>query len=114
MTIRFVPRPGNPRSQPVQKIGQVDDFRLAGRVVDDRFAVGQDGGHHQVFGTGYRNFVQHEHGAMQPVRLRANVTVLDLDRRAHGPQPGNVQIDRAGADRATAGQRHIRTAEPPQ
>ena len=43
---------GNLRAHRHQAVGQVDDLRLTRGVLDDRFAVGQHGGHHQVLGAG--------------------------------------------------------------
>jgi hypothetical protein len=40
-------------------------------------------------------------------RARLDVAVFDVNVGAHGLQAGDVDVDRARADRAAAGQRHI-------
>ena len=64
-----------------QHVGQVDDLRLAGRVVDHRGAVGQHGGHQDVLGGPDTREVQPHRRPGQPVRRAGDdVAVLGLAR----------------------------------
>ena len=63
---------------------QVDDFRFAGGILDDRRALGEGRRHHEVLGARDRDHVRHDAGAVKPVRRRIHVAMLDRDRRAHG------------------------------
>ena len=66
-----------------QEIREIDDFRLARRVLDDGLALGERRRHQQVLGTGHRDGFEHESRAAQPLGARADVAVLDLDVGAH-------------------------------
>ena len=45
--------------------GEIGDFRFAGAVLHDRFAIGKRGGHEQVFSAGDGNFVEDNFRATQ-------------------------------------------------
>ena len=110
----------NARAHRSQASGQINHFGLARRVFDDRFTLGQDGGHHQIFGTRHRNQIGDDACAFQavcPARAAANfrfgddIAMFDAHRRAKNLQPLDVLIHRARANRATAWQGHARGAE---
>src|SRR3989442_329814 len=90
--------PVNPGSHLAEEHRQVDDVRLACRVVDGGDAVGRGGGHHQVLGSGHRWHVEMDGGALQAVGARDILTALELDAGAHQAQPDEVLFDAAHAD----------------
>src|SRR5690606_13302889 len=82
-----------------QTLGQIHHFRLAGRVFEDGFTLGQRSGHHQVFGTRYGDRIQENVGALQPaIGLGLDVAILHLDIGTHHFQTVDVQVYRAGTD----------------
>jgi hypothetical protein len=97
-----------------QEVGEIDDLRLARRVLDDRLAFGERRGHQQVLGAGDGDGLEHQARADQAVRARTDVAVLDLDVRAHRLQSRDVDVHGPRADRAAAGQRHVGAAEARQ
>ena len=97
---------GNARAHGDQTVGQVYHFRLAGGVLDDRLAVGQTGGHHQVLGASHRHHVGEQARALQAGHLGVHVTVLHLDLGAHGLQALDVLVHRPRTDGTATGQAH--------
>ena len=82
-----------------QHLGQVGNFWLLGGVFEEGFALGQRGGHEEVFGAGHRHHVGGDARAFQaraPRRQRGkHVAVLDDDVRAHRLQAFDVLVHRA-------------------
>ena len=97
-----------------QEIGQIDHLGLARGILEHRLALGQRRGHHQILGAGDGDGLQHQPRAFQRCGTRLDIAVLDVNVGAHGLQAGDVNIDRTRADRAAAGQRHVRRAEARQ
>ncbi len=97
-----------------QEIRQIDDFGLARRILEHRLALGEGRRHHEILGAGDGDRLEHQARALAGAGARLDVAVLDVNVRAHGLQAGDVNVDRARADRAAAGQRHIRRAEARQ
>ena len=97
-----------------QEIGEVDDLRFARGVFDDGFAIGQRRGHHEILGAGDGDGFEVEPRALEPPGARADVAAFDVDVRAHGLQPRDMDVHRPRADGAAAGQRHIGLAEARQ
>ena len=63
---------------------QVDDFRLAGGVLDDGRALGERRGHQDVLGRADTGELEGDLGAEQLVRLADDGAVFDLHPRAEG------------------------------
>ncbi len=97
-------------SHRIEQVGQVDDLRLLRAVAQHRRALGQGGGHHQVLGTGHGFAGKGEVGRVELVRPGLDVAVLEPDLGTHPDQALDVEVDRALADGAAAGQRHPRAA----
>ena len=97
-----------------QEIRQIDHFGLARRVLEHGLAVGQGGGHHEIFRAGDGHGLEHQARALEALGAGLDVAVLDVNIGAHGLQARDVDVDRARADRAAAGQRHIGAAEARQ
>ena len=95
-----------------EKPGQVRDFGLLGGVDDSRDAVGQGGGHHQVFGAGDRGQVQGDVGAVQPFGFGLHVALVQGDLHPHGLEALEVLVDGPGPDGAAAGQGDAGLAGP--
>ena len=93
-----------------QQFGQVADFGLLGRVLEQGLTIGQRGGHHQVLSTGDRDHVGGDAGSAQASGLGQDVTVLDADLGTHRLQALDVLVDRPRADRAAPGQRYPRVS----
>ena len=83
--------------------GEVGDFGLARAVLEDGFAVGQGGGHQEVFGAGDGDLVEDDVRALQAVGAGFEVAVVLGDGRAHGFEALDVQVDGTAADGAAAG-----------
>ena len=100
------------RAHRPQHGGQVDDLGLLGRVLDDRGALGQGGGHEEVVGGGVAGVLEHHLGADQPaaVDVAPHLAVGDLEPGAHGGQPVDVEVDGPVAEVVAAGQRHVHLA----
>ena len=80
-----VPAPADLRAHRVEEVREVDDLRLARRVLDDGLALGKRRGHQQILGAGHGNRFEHEARAAQPRSARADVAVLDRDVGAELP-----------------------------
>src|SRR6202022_3906961 len=94
--------PVDPGPHLAEEHREVDDVRLAGRVVDGRDAVRGGGGHHQVLGPGDGRHVEKDGGAFQPVGARHVLAALELNTGAHQAQPDEVLLDATHADVVTA------------
>jgi hypothetical protein len=68
------------RAHRVQHVGDGDDLGLPGRVLDDRDALGQHGGHHHVLGGPDARVLEDDLRALQaPRRGRLDKAVVELD-----------------------------------
>ena len=104
---------GNFRAHRLETEAEVGDLRLHGGVLEHGRALGQAGGHHQVFGGTDGDEGEVERGAAQATRRFGNhIAAVDLDLRTHGLKALNVQVDGACADGAAAGERHLRFVTP--
>ena len=83
--------------------GEVGDFGFAGAVLEERFALGEDGGHEQVFGAGDGDLVEDDVRALEAFGAGLDVAVLVADDRAHAFESLDVQVDGAAADGAASG-----------
>ena len=101
----------NVRTHGDQEIGQIYDFRFARGILEHRLAVGEAGGHHQIFGAGDGHGLEHQPRTLEPLRARADVAALDVYVRAHRLQAGHVDVDRPRTDGAAPGQRHVGAPE---
>src|SRR5207245_8776003 len=88
----------------VQEIGKISDFRLAGAVLQNGFALGQSCGHEQIFSACDRDFVKDNFGAFQPLGCGFNESMFLLDIRPEALESFDMKVDWAGADGATARQ----------
>ena len=97
-----------------QAFGEVDDLRLARRVLQHGLAARQRGCHHQHVGGADRDLWKHIAVATQPPVLRPgdDVAVVDVDVGAELLQTVDEQVDRPRADSAAAGQRHLGLVHP--
>ena len=99
------------RAHRVQEARKVQDFGLPCGVLEYRLALGEDGCHKQVLRSRDRHGVENDVRALEPIGPRLDEAAFDVDRGPHGLEAGHVQVDRARADRAAAGQRNVRLAE---
>ena len=96
-----------------ETFGDVDDFRLACRVLDQRLATGEHCSHHCVMRGTDRDFGQRNMRADETLRrLGEDIAGLELDLGAQGFERAQMQVHRPRADGAAAGQRHFRFAAP--
>src|SRR5450830_638909 len=98
------------RPHRLEAVREIDDFGLARRVLDYGGAFGQAGRHHQVLGAGRIHQIAKNARALQALCPRNDVAMLDANVRAHGLQALDVQVYRALADGAAAGQGYARLA----
>ena len=92
----------------VEQFGQVGDFGFARAILHHGFALGQGGGHEQVFRAGHGNSVEENFAALQSVGAGLDVAVVLRDLGAQKFQSLDVEIDGTRADGATARQRNPR------
>ncbi len=88
----------------IEHLRQGHDFGLARGIAQDRLALGQGGGHHQILGAGDRGDIEIDVSAHQPVGNRFDISVLQMDRSTQTFQPFEMQIDRPRTDGTAAGQ----------
>ncbi len=100
----------NARPHGIEAIRQIHHFRLTRRVFNHCGALRQSRRHHQVLGAGDRYQIHENARALQALRPRMDIAVLDDDFSAHRLQAFDVQIHRPHADRATARETHPRLA----
>src|ERR1700736_1533171 len=94
------PRTFNLRAHFVEQVGQVADFGLAGTVLQYRLALGQGGGHKEIFRARDRNLVEHNLCALKPVGAGFDVAVLLGDARPQALQSLDMKIDRPSSNGA--------------
>ena len=100
----------------VEEVGQVHHMRLFGGVLDDRHALGQNGGEHDVHGSAHGDDVQVDLGALHPARPGAgvNIAALYVHVGPHGHKTLDVLVNGAPAEVAAAGRGDLRRAEAAQ
>ena len=102
---------GHPGAHRDQASGQVGDLGLARGIADRRRAIGQDGGEQQVLGCADRGQRQQDVSAAQTRRRRRlDHPAVELHRRAHGAEAGEMKVDGTSPDGIAAGQRQARLA----
>ncbi len=104
---------GHPRAHGVEALGQIHNFRLLGGVLDAADAMGQGGGHHDVFRRAHAGRVQIDRTAVQGA-AQFQISRPLGDFRAQGLHALDVQIDGPLADGAAAGQADARMADSSQ
>ena len=99
----------------IQIVGQVYDLRLLGCVFNDCPSIGQTGSHHDIFGGADAGKVKIDFCALQPFgRPRFNKAMPLNDFGAERFESFQMQINRPGADGATARLRYPRLLESRQ
>ena len=73
--------------------------------------LGEHGGGQDVLGGADARELERDVGAVQAVGGRLDVAVAELERRAHRLEPGEVHVDRPGAEVVAAGHRQLHVAE---
>lgn len=85
-------RAGDVRSHGVEAVAQIDHLGLAGGIFDHRLALGEHGGHHQILRAGHRDHVGHDVRALEALRRRTNISVVDVHSRAKLAQAADVLV----------------------
>ena len=105
--------PADLRAHRLEKPREVDDLRLARGGLDDRRAFREGRGAHDVRRAEHG---RSERAAEEDRRTaksrggRHDVAALEADLRTEGLEAAKVQVDRSGAEGASAGHRDHRTA----
>ena len=99
----------NLRAHAAQAIGEIDNFGLAGGVVDDGGAFGQCCGHHDVLGGPHRGEGEVDHGTLEAATrgLGIEIAIAQVDARAHFLKSVGVDVHRTCADGTPAWQGHF-------
>ncbi len=100
------------RAHALEEQREFDDLGLHGRALDDRLALGQDGGHQDGLGRADARVGERDAGAVEAGGLGGDAALVLDDLRAHLAQRLEVEVDRAAADRVAADHRHERLARP--
>ena len=104
---RFRTFAGDLGAHPAQALGEIDDLRFAGSVPEYGSPTGEGRRHQHVFGGADGDHRELEDCAFQSVRGGSvDVAVAEIERRAERLKAAQVEIDRAGANGATAWQRN--------
>ena len=86
-----------------EQSGEVGDLGLARAVLEEGFAVSEDGGHEEVFGAGDGDFVEDNVGAFEAVGFGFEIAVIVSDGGTHGFESLDVEINGAPPDGAASG-----------
>ena len=93
------------RPHGAEAAGEVDDFWLPRRVLQNGRSLRQRRGHEGVFRSADRDEGEFERPALQPARrIAMHIAVLQVERGAHRLQRLQVQVHRPRSDGATAGE----------
>ncbi len=94
--------------QRLEEAAEIDDLRLARRVLEDRAAPGQRRRHHHRLGRADRG-ARHGEGRADKAAagIGDDVAVFEIDAGAQRFEALDMEIDRARADGAAAGQRNL-------
>ena len=103
-------RAGDTRAHRRQERGEVGHLGLARRVLDHRRPLGERGSHQDVVGRGVARELEHDARPDEAVTTSFDITVLASELRAELGERPQVDVDRAGAEVVTAGQRDARRA----
>ena len=100
----------------VEEVGEVDDMRLAGCVVDRGLSRRRDRGEHDVDRRPDRGYVEIDRSAVKPsVRAEGMVAaVFDPDFGSQGLKSLDVLIDRAHSEIAASREADKRLSESPE
>ena len=93
-----------------EELAQVDELGFAGGVVDRRDTVGEHRRRQHVLRGADAREVEHDVGTAQTVGARLDVLVGEGERRPHRLEPGDVHVDRTGAEVVTTWHRHAHVA----
>src|SRR4029078_434416 len=86
------------RAQGGEDAAEVLAVRLRGGVVDERVAVGENGGHDGVLRGGDGGLVEEHLSPDEGARAHAVLVRGDFDLRAQGLEGEEVRVDAAAAD----------------
>ena len=93
----------------VQAACDIGDFRLAGRIFENRLALRQGGGHHDIMRCADRNLGEGDDAAAQAARrFRHHIAAIETDLGAERLKAHQMQIHGPGSDGASAGKRDAR------
>ena len=102
------------RAHLVEQFGQVNDFGLARRIDQRRFAVGERRRHHQVLGAGDCHLVEINLAALQSFGAGDDIAAFERHDGTELFKARQVEVNRALTDGAAARQRYPRFAEARQ
>src|SRR5947199_6012556 len=80
-----------------QQIGEVDHFRFTGAVLYQSLAIGEGGGHHDIFGAGHGDAIEDNFGSTEAVGGGFDVAVFLGDFGSQLLKALDVKIDGTGA-----------------
>src|SRR6267142_1918025 len=101
-------------SHVAQHDDEIGDFRFAGGVLQDGFAIGEDCGHKDIFRAGDRDFVEDDVGALKAAAIwnfGFDVAMRNCDFGSHFFESREMQIDWPGTDGTASGERNVGDAE---
>ena len=89
----------------IRQLGQIDNLRFPGGILQHGNAIGKGCGHHQVLGPTHGGDVHEDVRTFEtPIHPRHHITILDADFRAHRTQTHEVLIHRTRTDGTPTGQ----------
>jgi len=102
----------NPRPHGLERIGEVDDLGLLGGVLQPGGPLREGRRHHDVLRAPHGGDVEVDPGPPEAPGPGLHVAFPQIDLGPHGLEGLEVEVDRAGADGAAAGERHPCLAHP--
>ena len=103
----------DPRPHFAEQMRQIHHLRLARRVLQHGFPIGENRGHQNIFRARNRNAIEDHMRALQSIRRdRFDIAVLLRDSRTQMFQSRQMEIDGPRADRTPARQRNPRASRP--
>src|SRR6185437_7286313 len=93
-----------------KRSGQVDDLGLTRAILEDRFALRENRGHHDVFGRANAWKIEEHARALKPFGFRDHVASFDRDLGTQFFEAREMEIDGARANCAAARKAHLRTS----
>ena len=109
-------RAGNACAHGIQKVGQIHNMGLLGRVFDHRLAGQQGRRHHDIHSGTHAGHIQCDSGPMEAALrgFQGHIVLPLIHVRAQSQKALDVLIDGPGCKIAAAGQGHMGMAEAAQ
>src|SRR5690554_528088 len=99
-------RSGTPdhHSDFIEKVSQIDNFRLPGHIFDDGGSLRPSSGHHDIHGGSYCDQVKIDMAGLHIFALKHGLSIIHMPGTAKGLEPFEVLVNGAGPNFTSPGQ----------